>query len=68
MCDLDEILYMENNSRPDKKKFFENWNIDFDNIITKCKKEKNSNVYCLENENLKIIVNEIEKNWIEHAR
>lgn len=68
MCDLDEILYMENNNRPDKKKFFENWNIDFDNIITKCKKEKNSNVYCLENENLKIIVNEIEKNWIEHAR
>lgn len=68
MYDLDEILYMENNSRNDKKKFFENWNVDFDNIITKCKKEKNSNVYCLENEGLNILANEIEKNWIEHAK
>jgi len=68
MCDLDEIIYMENNSRNDKKKFFENWNIDFDNIITKCKKEKNSNVYCLENERLNILANEIEKNWKEYER
>lgn len=68
MCDLDEIIYMENNSRNDKKKFFENWNIDFDNIITKCKKEKNSNVYCLENESLNILANEIEKNWKEYER
>lgn len=68
MYDLDEILYMGNNNRNNKKKFFENWNVDFDNIISKCKKEKNSNVYCLENEGLKILVNEIEKNWIEHAR
>jgi hypothetical protein len=63
VCDLDEIIYMENNSRNDKKKFFENWIIDFDSIISKCKKEKNNNVYCLENDGLKILADEIKRNW-----
>lgn len=63
MCDLDEIIYMENNSRNDKKKFFENWIIDFDSIISKCKKEKNNTMYYLENDGLKILADEIKRNW-----
>lgn len=63
MCDLDEIIYMENNSRNDKKKFFENWIIDSDSIISKCKKEKNNTMYYLENDGLKILADEIKRNW-----
>ena len=46
-----------------KKKFFENWIIDFDSIISKCKKEKNNTIYCLENDGLKILADEIKRNW-----
>ena len=45
MCDLDEILYMENSNRDDKKKFFENWDIDFESIIKLSTADKQNNSY-----------------------
>jgi len=75
MCDLDEILYMENSSRNDKKKFFENWDIDFESIIKLSTADKQNNsyldffqkknqpIYTLENQGLQKLADEIEKNW-----
>lgn len=75
MCDLDEILYMENCSRNDKNKFFENWDIDFESIIKLSTADKQNNsyldffqkknqpIYTLENQGLQKLADEIEKNW-----
>lgn len=81
MCDLDEILYMENNNRPNKKKFFEKWIIDFEKIIYSNKVNTNKNIsfidffdkqidkqIILQNEGLKIFADEIEKNWKDYER
>ena len=63
-CDLDEILYMNNNTRNDKKQFFKNWNINFEKILENCEKQ-NKNINILEYKGLERLAYEINKNWRE---
>jgi hypothetical protein len=63
MCDLDEIMYMENSGRNEKKEPFKNWDIDFESIISLCDKNINHNTYQLNNKGLKKLADEIERNW-----
>lgn len=66
VCDLDEILYMGNTTRKEKKSYFKDWDIDFENIIKLSNKEINTNPYLLGDNGLKTLAYEIENKWKQY--